>query len=280
MTPSHWSPVDRARAVKRALVQRGCRLVSALRGHRGVPLKIAPGYWVNVHPIAYEDFRYWTKYEKSTAAALARVWRPRICIVDIGAHHGAFSVCALRGGGHNIRLLSVEPSPQALTVLEAQKSIHRNEQWTLHPVALMDTEGETTLETGWSNMLVPNHSLHPGSPAHQVTVATRTLDDLCRSENATPDLIKIDVEGLEGRVLAGAMRTLEARPLIFLEWHRDMLRKQGLDPTTPLKLLQQHDYRFEPYETPHVGTLDYTALTQTATEPIVRLLCHPSPFLS
>lgn len=37
-----------------------------------------------------------------------------------------------------------------------------------------------------------------------------------------------------------------------------------------------HDYRFEPYETPHVGTLDYIALAQTATEPIVRLLCHPS----
>ena len=48
------------------------------------------------------------------------------------------------------------------------------------------------------------------------------------------------------------------------------------DPTTPLASLQQHYYRFEPYETPHVGTLDYIALAQTATEPIVRLLCHPS----
>ncbi len=276
MTPSDWSPVDRARAVKRTLVQGGCRLVSALRGHRGVPLKIVPGYWVNVHPVAYEDFRYWTKYEKSTAAALARVWRPRICIVDIGAHYGAFSVCALRGGGHNIRLLSVEPSPQALAVLEAQKSIHRNEQWTLHPVALMDTEGETKLEMGWSNMLVPDHSFHPGSPAQQVTVATRTLDDLCSSENATPDLIKIDVEGLEWRVLAGATRTLEARPVIFLEWHRDMLQQQGIDPMAPLELLRRHDYRFEPYETPKAGTLDYATLEQTATEPIVRLLCHPS----
>ncbi len=276
MTPSDWSPVDRARAVKRTLVQGGCRLVSALRGHRGVPLKIVPGYWVNVHPVAYEDFRYWTKYEKSTVAALARVWRPRICIVDIGAHHGAFSVCALRGGGHNIRLLSVEPSPQALAVLEAQKSIHRNEQWTLHPVALMDSEGETILETGWSNMLVPDNSFHPGSPAHQVTVATRTLDELCRSERATPDLIKIDVEGLEGHVLDGATRTLEARPVIFLEWHRDMLQKQGIDPMTPLELLRRHDYRFEPYETPKAGTLDYATLEQTTTEPIVRLLCHPS----
>ena len=276
MTPSDWSPVDRARAVKRTLVQGGCRLVSALRGHRGVPLKIVPGYWVNVHPVAYEDFRYWTKYEKSTVAALAKVWRPRICIVDIGAHHGAFSVCALRGGGHNIRLLSVEPSPQALAVLEAQKSIHRNEQWTLHPVALMDSEGETILETGWSNMLVPDNSFHPGSPAHQVTVATRTLDELCRSEHATPDLIKIDVEGLEGHVLDGATRTLEARPVIFLEWHRDMLQQQGIDPMAPLELLRRHDYRFEPYETPKAGALDYATLEQTATEPIVRLLCHPS----
>ncbi len=27
----------------------------------------------------------------------------------------------------------------------------------------------------------------------------------------------------------------------------------------------------------HLRTLDYIGLTQTATEPIVRLLCHPSP---
>ena len=264
------------RAVKRGLVRIGCSVLSILRGHRGVPVRIVPGFWAAVHTSAYEDLRYWIRYEQATAVALARVWKPGICVVDVGAHYGAFSVCVLRGGGHNIRLLSVEPSPQALAVLEAQKSIHRNEQWTLHPVALMDTEGEITLEEGWSNMLVPDHSFHPGSPAHQVTVATRTLDNLRSSENATPDLIKIDVEGLEGRVLAGAMRTLEARPLIFLEWHRDMLQKQGLDPMGPLELLQQHDYRFEPYETPHVGTLDYAALTQTATEPIVRLLCHPS----
>ena len=202
--------------------------------------------------------------------------RPGICIVDVGAHYGAFSVSALRGGGHDIRLLSIEPSPEALVVLEAQKSIHRNERWTLHPVALMDTAGETVLETGLANMLVADHAFHPGSSTHSVSVATRTLDELCESEHATPSLIKIDVEGLENRVLDGATRTLEARPLIFLEWHRDMLRQQGIDPMTPLALLRRHGYRFEPYETPTVGTLDYATLEQTATEAVVRLLCHPS----
>jgi Methyltransferase FkbM domain len=52
------------------------------------------------------------------------------------------------------------------------------------------------------------------------------VDDLCRDRGTTPELVKIDVEGAEARVLRGARVLLRRRTSeIFLEVHHDLLER-------------------------------------------------------
>lgn len=62
---------------------------------------------------------------------------------------------------------------------------------------------------------------HPSSDApggeHQVDIWS--LDDLCRETGLSPDLIKLDVEGYQARIIPGAMEVVaRSRPIILLEF--------------------------------------------------------------
>ena len=57
------------------------------------------------------------------------------------------------------------------------------------------------------------------------------------------DLIKIDVEGHELRVLSGAVATLERfRPCILIEVFEETLRAQGASAEAVVNFLEEHGY--------------------------------------
>lgn len=54
-----------------------------------------------------------------------------------------------------------------------------------------------------------------------------TIDDFCAMTNKIPDIITLDVEGSEGRVLRGASETLKNHsPKIFLSLHPEFIHEQ------------------------------------------------------
>lgn len=248
--------------------------VAAARGGRGVPVRLADGWRARVHPRCYEDLKFWSLYERGTVEALRRLWRPGACIVDVGAHHGSFSVTCLGEGGQRIRLLAVEPSPLALPALRANLAVYPGEAWTIHPIALGAAPGTTTMYVGWIHMLVPDPRLHPGGELREVTVEVRTLDQLCADEQVVPDVVKIDVEGLEADVLEGAAATLARGPYVLLEWHRDMIRERGGQPNAALAPLIRLEYGLVPIgaDGPEGAPLHPDGLPR---DPIVRLVCVP-----
>jgi hypothetical protein len=66
------------------------------------------------------------------------------------------------------------------------------------------------------------------SDANSIEVPMKSGDHLCRDRRFCPDVIKIDVEGHEIKVLKGLWETLENdRPLIFLEVHPTRIREEG-----------------------------------------------------
>lgn len=59
-------------------------------------------------------------------------------------------------------------------------------------------------------------------------VLVTSIDHFVTQHAVVPDLIKIDVDGYEGKVLQGGMRTFAAhRPAIMLELHKDELIRFG-----------------------------------------------------
>lgn len=134
-----------------------------------------------------------------------------ICVFDVGANVGQFSHlirqhCDLP----RIRMHCFEPSAEAFEKLTRQNS--DCPQITLNRCALGATRGTATLysdqpASGLSS-LTRRDLEHVGkSMTLSQTVAVRTVDDYC-AEHAIDHihLLKIDVEGHERDVLAGAAR--------------------------------------------------------------------------
>lgn len=76
-------------------------------------------------------------------------------------------------------------------------------------------------------------------------VETLSLDDYV-SSNESPEVMKIDVEGFEYKVLSGAVNTLQkGKPnILFLEMHPSMLKNYDDSVDDVLSLLQKHDYTY------------------------------------
>jgi FkbM family methyltransferase len=94
------------------------------------------------------------------------------------------------------------------------------------PFAVSDVDGEAELLVGDAGAegQITGRGVqlwhHPHHDARAVTVKTIRLDSLLGEVRPGPGLLKIDVEGAEVLVLAGAQRLLRhSRPAIVLEVH-------------------------------------------------------------
>jgi FkbM family methyltransferase len=134
---------------------------------------------------------------------------------DVGANVGFYSLFAAQRVGPTGRVFSFEPDPMTFESLE--RSARRNGfAWqTCVNVALSDREAEMpffTCSDGSAHSLLPEVESRADRYSGQVPVRVRRLDDLVADGTIAPpriDLLKIDVEGEEGRTVAGMKATLE-----------------------------------------------------------------------
>jgi hypothetical protein len=61
------------------------------------------------------------------------------------------------------------------------------------------------------------------------------FDNFCENENIKPDIVKIDVHGAEGKVMAGMQNVLKSVKHIFCETHGDMM---GYTVSDIVKMMQ------------------------------------------
>lgn len=64
----------------------------------------------------------------------------------------------------------------------------------------------------------------------EVDLTVTTLDRFCADHGVAPRLMKIDVDGYEGKILRGAEHLLKTtKPTILLELHRDEAQRDGIN---------------------------------------------------
>lgn len=162
---------------------------------------------------------------------------------DLGCHFGLFSFAVLDRCGPNAGALAVDPSGTACAMVQRIASANGwNSRLRVLCAAAGRERGEIEMvDTG--AMSSGYFVLPTDQPARdRVRVPVRTIDDLAE-EAGTPQLIKIDVEGFEGEVLAGGERTLaNGSCLLFVEFHNLLMRNRGVDPEGPLKTLARLGY--------------------------------------
>jgi FkbM family methyltransferase len=166
--------------------------------------------------------------------ALTREWIARIepesTVVDVGACVGYFASFAAAAGAqvHAFEL-------DGRFVEATRRSLARNgSEATVRQRAVSDETGATVGFSGEVGVTAVG-----GDRGHVETVA---LDDA----GVAPDIVKIDVEGHEQRVLEGATQMLgEHRPTLFVELHPSMLGDHGSNVGDVLGLLERHGYDAE-----------------------------------
>ena len=189
------------------------------------------GRSVWIHPRARFSITTQTffKREHHVRTWLTEQLKPGHVFFDVGAHHGWVSMWTLPLVGKEGLVVSFEPSPANLSILQWHRTRNNFSQWAIVPKAVSDADAEEEefflVDTGDSPMNslttgVPGTPLMSGRDIRKISIQTITLDTFCSEISLRPNLVKIDVEGAELLVLRGAAKLMdESCPTIILAVH-------------------------------------------------------------
>lgn len=161
---------------------------------------------------------YYGLADRLELAILRRLLAAGGDFVDVGAHVGLYGVSAARLLGGRGRVLLFEPNPVSRRRLTENLALNACDNVVVSAAAVSDKPGRAVLhaprhgDASWS-------SLNEGLFAEDAPIAidTTTLDAEVRRHELRPALVKIDVEGHESSVLAGASATLALEPALLIE---------------------------------------------------------------
>jgi len=145
-------------------------------------------------------------------------------VLDVGANSGQFGR-ELRELGYRGRIVSFEPLSAAFAALE--RAARGSPPWEVHRCALGEQPGRASIHVAANSY---SSSLLAMLPAHlqaapdsryvgREDIEVRTLDAVLPGLGVSAGAVylKVDTQGFEERVLAGAARSLERIALVQLE---------------------------------------------------------------
>lgn len=185
----------------------------------------------------YDWYKVWLE-----AASLRHI-RPFVpegsTVVDVGAHVGFFTETFAGWVGERGRVIALEPEP--INYGRLHNRLERTglrSRVTSFNVAAVEASGDYLLHIN------PDHPGDHRLDGTGVPVRGLTLDEVLQG-CGSPDvsLVKLDVQGAEARVLAGAEKTLaRCRPALIVEIEDERLRQQGSSAEALLALLAARGY--------------------------------------
>jgi FkbM family methyltransferase len=177
----------------------------------------------------------WSDFAESDSLALGmfhRVIHPEDVVYDIGANIGLYTrvMATWLGAG---RIIAFEPMRDNFELLQANIALGRlNDRVRAFPIALGDVNAEEDLQiddmtsgTAVLSSISGGRASHGrrefGLPPLTERVRIVKLDEfISQEELPPPDVIKVDVEGAELKVLQGARETLAGcKPRLVIALH-------------------------------------------------------------
>jgi FkbM family methyltransferase len=188
------------------------------------------------------------RYEPNEMYAMSELLAPGMCVVDVGANAGVFTLMAAKLVGAAGAVHAFEPSPRDRQRMLANIALNGLSNVSVHPEALGAKAGKAVLAVAGAEH--PGHNTIGGFAyagtvrADSVEVDVTSLDEFAEAAGLTRlDLLKIDVEGSETAVLRGAAASLRRfRPIILAEAAEDSLRQLGSSVSELVRLLRASGY--------------------------------------
>lgn len=170
------------------------------------------------------------------------------CVVDVGANVGRYGT-ELREWGYAERIISFEPLPDVFEILAARAA--SDPLWECANLALGADEGQERMyrsaSSDSSSLLAMLDRHLDAAPLTgtigELVVQTATLDGALSQRDTGEDvMIKLDVQGFEDRVLAGAADTLARTSVVECELSVLPLYEGQRSLTEMLLLLNEHGF--------------------------------------
>ncbi|HKV26035.1 MAG TPA: FkbM family methyltransferase [Candidatus Acidoferrum sp.] len=228
-------------------------LTLALRARRTaprmpIPLRLPFGAWWLADNGALDHELMYNGFEEREMRFVEHLLKPGMTVLDIGAHHGLYTLLSSKRVGRRGRVLAFEPSPREYQRLLRHVHINRRKNVSAECCALGNDNAVADLFQvdgfrDWGNSL--RQPLVP-EPTHRVQVPMRRLDDVLENLGIVKvDFIKLDAEGAEVEVLRGAAKLLQRtpRPVMLVEVEDLRTQPWGYAAREILQLLEKWNYR-------------------------------------
>jgi FkbM family methyltransferase len=158
-------------------------------------------------------------------------------VVDVGANVGSTVVPSARRVGPQGKVVCFEPHPRIFRCLQENVDVNGLQNVEAHNLAMGGTTGVMAISDVSEDDT--NRLVERGSGA---SIPVARLDDVCRPLPHI-DLLKIDVEGYELEVLAGAAETLEKTRHLCIEVSEGNLAQYGHRGQQILDILTEHGFQ-------------------------------------
>lgn len=210
--------------------------------HRVIKRIDGISFELDLNQLIDSDLYFLGAWEFYTAEGIKKCVRPGDTVIDIGANIGAHTLLCSKLVGTEGRVIAFEPMSWANKKLarnvELNPELRKN--ITIERFVVSDkvaNKHSVSFRTSWALFGVKN-------PPCSEEVCSVTLDDYARRANIKKmNLIKIDVDGFEYKVLHGARNVIyEFRPTLVLELCTYSLRSVGDNIEDLLAYLKEFGY--------------------------------------
>jgi FkbM family methyltransferase len=189
------------------------------------------------------------QWEANYTTVFQRLIKPGQTVFDLGANHGVYTLLGAAATGPGGRVHAFEANPRLANLTRLSAAINGyGEIVTVHPLAVGEAEGiaQLVFDHGWSG----GGSLFRGDVAaggvnEGVACRVAALDALFPDPGFQVQVMKMDIEGAEGRALAGMPRLLERSPdlRLMLEFAPEMLAASGVPAPQVVEFLAARSFR-------------------------------------
>jgi len=220
-------------------------------------------------------------FEPNELTWMSQTLTDGMVVIDVGAHMGMYTLTASKLVGESGVIVALEPSTREFQRLTFHVTLNDLRNVRCLQIAASSTSGEAMLKIGseWNSGHNTFGEFFDESVEmlREERVPTQTVDALVAGQGLERvDLIKIDVEGHEYQVLAGAVQTImRFRPRILIEVFEETLRRQGACVEAVIGFLTAHGYMLNEFSDVDGELVPLASLPDNESRNLVALPCEP-----
>lgn len=216
-----------------------------------IPFRLPFGAWFMLGNGVLDSALLWGCFENAELRFVEKFLAPGMCVLDVGAHHGLYTLLASKRVGNGGKVIAFEPSPRERRLLGRNLRLNFLSNTRIEPFALGNELSKAQLyvvqggEDGCNSLRPPAVRASTETVIVDVNSLDRYLDE---AGIGRVDFMKLDVEGAEREVLLGAQGLLAGtsrrRPVILAEVQDLRTEPWGYPAREILQILDRIGYNW------------------------------------